>query len=65
VTGGECVRRSSPNLIPVIESERQRLAGHVARYGGEVYAGLWCEKFRAKRPLGSPGSRQKNNRGVD
>ena len=59
------MRRSSPNIIPVIESLRQRLEGHVAHKRVEVYTGLWGRKFRAKRPLGSRRSRQENNRGMD
>ena len=41
------------------------IGGTCGTYGGEVYTGLWCGRFRAKRPLGSPRSRQENNRGMD
>jgi len=37
------VRHSSPNVIRVIKSVRQRLAGHVARMGGRCIQGYGVE----------------------
>jgi hypothetical protein len=47
---------SSPNIIRVIKSRRQRWVWHVARMGKrEVHTGFWCGDLRECDHLGDPG----------
>jgi hypothetical protein len=57
---------SSPNIILVIKSRRQRWAGHVARMGERrgAYRAL-VGKPKGRRPLGRPRRRWEDNIKMD
>jgi hypothetical protein len=47
---------SSPIILRVIKSRRNRWPGHVARMGrGEVYSGFWLGNLRERDHLEGPG----------
>jgi hypothetical protein len=56
----------SQNVIPVMESRRMRLAGNVARIGGDkMRTSLWLENLDGKRPVGRHKCRQEDNIKID
>ena len=57
---------SSTNIVRVLKWRRMRWTGHVARMDRrEAYTGFWWGNLRAKRALGKPRLRLKDNIKMD